>query len=108
MHVTAVFLFLFALAQVREQWPTRWEVALAYAAIPTFGLYLVVLTHELGHALTARQWWNIPTDGITLSVLGGVAHMSHPAPSPKAEIGISLAGPMTHGLWLAAAWPGSE
>jgi len=82
-----------------------WLVPLAYAAITWFAIYFMVLVHELGHALTARRVWKVPCDHISLSVFGGVAHLSHGAPSPKAEAVIALAGPATHALWLAALWP---
>ncbi|MFV1959355.1 MAG: site-2 protease family protein, partial [Planctomycetota bacterium] len=72
--------------------------------IMTLGLYGVVYTHEMGHILAARRY-GILTPLITLSPLGGVAHLSSAAPNPRAEIRIALAGPATHLLWLAVFWP---
>jgi stage IV sporulation protein FB len=66
-------------------------------------LYVVVWLHEMGHVLAARRW-HIHTPVITLSPLGGLAHLDSAAPSPRAEIQISLAGPFTHALLLAPAY----
>jgi Zn-dependent protease len=55
-------------------------------------LLLSVLLHELGHALTAR-WLGIGVRGITLEILGGYTEMDRDAPTPRAELLVSLAGP---------------
>lgn len=55
-------------------------------------LLLSVLLHELGHALTARRL-GIGVRGITLEILGGYTEMERDAPSPRAELLVSLAGP---------------
>ncbi len=79
------------------------DQAALWAAAWTFALYLVVWTHEMGH-VTAGRRVGVDTGLITLSPLGGLAHMDQGAPSPRSEVFISLAGPATHLLWLAAAW----
>jgi Zn-dependent protease len=104
LFATAFIPLLFAIGQMAT-WGLDLAPLLAYSTLTAVLLYVVVLTHELGHALAARRGWNIRTDRISLSALGGVAHLSYPAPSPKAEAVISLAGPATHALWLAALWP---
>jgi len=68
------------------------------------GLFLVVWSHEMGH-IVAGWHFRIRTDLITLSPLGGVAHMNAPASTPRGELLISLAGPAVHLLWLALFWP---
>lgn len=77
---------------------------LLYAAIEFFGLFTIVWTHEMGHILSGERH-GIRTDLITLSPLGGVAHMGAPAKSPREEILVSLAGPAVHLLWLAVVAP---
>lgn len=76
--------------------------AAAWAAAWTVGLLTVIWTHEMGHVWAARHL-GIPTSTITLWPLGGLAHLSRPAPNPRAEIFISLAGPLTHAFWFVAA-----
>lgn len=77
---------------------------LALVLIHTVGLYLVIWAHEMGHIAMGRRH-GIQTSLITLSPLGGLAHLQAPAPSPKAEILVSAAGPATHLAWLAVLWP---
>ena len=70
-------------------------------------LLFVVWTHEMGHIVAARRY-GVETSHISLSPLGGLAHLNTPSPSPKADIFISLAGPLVHVPWilicLAARW----
>jgi Zn-dependent protease len=66
-------------------------------------LLLSVLLHELGHAITARRL-GIGVRGITLEILGGYTEMDRDAPTPRAELMISLAGPaVSLALGLTAA-----
>jgi Zn-dependent protease len=71
----------------------RWTAAAAGAVV--FGASL--LAHELGHALVARRH-GVGVDGITLWLLGGLARLDRPAPTPAAEARIALAGPLVSGL----------
>lgn len=77
---------------------------LTYIVLTTLALYLIIWTHEMGHIFAGRRY-GIPTPLITLSPLGGVAHMSAGAPSPGKEIVIALAGPVVHLFWLVPVAP---
>lgn len=68
---------------------------IVFAVFMTVALYATIWLHEMGH-IVAGWRHAILTRDITLSPLGGVAHMQAPAPHPKADIFISLAGPATH------------
>lgn len=70
----------------------------------TIALFVIVWTHEMGHIAAGRRF-GIATPLITLSPLGGAAHMGAPAGSPREEFWIALAGPAVHLLWLAVCWP---
>jgi Zn-dependent protease len=66
-------------------------------------LELVTYTHEMGHI--AMGWrYGMPTRLITLSPIGGLAHIMARAPSPRAEIAVTAAGPVVHLPWLALSW----
>lgn len=71
------------------QGPTPYLLGLLAA----LGLFLSVLIHELGHALTARAY-GVQTREITLWLLGGVAQLEHIPRSRGAEAVIAIAGPI--------------
>ncbi len=75
-----------------------------YIALITVGIYVVIWTHEMGHIVAGRRY-GVETPRITLSPLGGLAHMSSAPPNAKKEIVIALAGPAVHLLWLAVFFP---
>lgn len=74
----------------------------AYVFGSIAALYLVILVHEFGHIFVARRF-QVRSRAITLSPLGGLAHLESPAPHPRAEIAIALAGPATNALWYGLA-----
>lgn len=71
------------------QGPTPYLLGLLAA----LGLFLSVLIHELGHALTARAY-GVQTREITLWLLGGVAQLEHIPRTRGAEAVIAIAGPI--------------
>ncbi len=72
-------------------------------AIFVITIFLCVLLHELGHALTAKRC-GVETRDITLYPFGGIASIVT-QPTPRAELAIALAGPLVNVVIAAAIYP---
>jgi Zn-dependent protease len=72
------------------------------AAAATIGLLFSIVLHETARSLVARHY-GMPIRGITLFVFGGVAEMEKEPSSPKAELLMAAAGPISS-LVLSAAF----
>ena len=79
---------------------TRW----ALAFLITVMLYFIIWFHEMGHITMGRRY-GMPSHLITLSPMGGLAHMSARAPNPGVDLRVALAGPATHLVFLVIVTP---
>jgi Zn-dependent protease len=79
-----------------------WVMGLAGA----LALFVSIVLHELAHAAVARRK-GIPIKGITLFVFGGVAEMHDEPATPRDEILMAAAGPLTS-LVLSVAFFGAS
>ena len=80
----------FSLGISRPGWSLLEMLAVSLAA--SLLLFASVLAHVLCHSLVALRN-GIPVKGITLFVLGGVAHISRENTRPSAEFAMAIAGP---------------
>ncbi len=60
-------------------------------------LLLSVLLHEIGHAVVAR-YYGIGVRAIMLEVLGGYTEMENDSPHPRADLAVSVVGPIVSGV----------
>lgn len=63
-------------------------------AIAAIFLFLSVLIHELSHSFVA-MYYRLPITSITLFIFGGVAQMRQEPTSPKVELQMAVAGPLS-------------
>ena len=90
VHVT--FLALLAYVAATDWSRTGSLTAVATGLALVLILFLCVLLHEYGHALTARRF-GIGTRHITLLPIGGLALLEGMPREPRQEILVALAGP---------------
>jgi Zn-dependent protease/CBS domain-containing protein len=74
------------------EWSPRFSWAMGAIAAVMF--FLSVLAHELSHAVVGRAN-GVPVAGITLFIFGGMAHMRGEPRSPRAELLMTVVGPLT-------------
>lgn len=72
-------------------------------AISAALLFLSVILHEFGHALTAQRF-GIPVRSIVVFLFGGIATLDRDSDSPKAEFWIAVMGPVVSALLALLFW----
>ena len=80
----------YSIGQIRPSWSPL--ELFGVAIVSSLLLFASVVAHELCHSLVARRH-GIPVRGITLFVLGGVAHITRESTRPAAEFAIAIVGP---------------
>ena len=91
IHVHATFLLVLAWLALRDYRAGGAAAALA-GVLSLLSVFLIVVLHEYGHALTARRY-GIATRDITLLPIGGVARLESIPRDPRQELAIAVAGP---------------
>lgn len=84
---------------------TAGATPLVLGSIAAIGLFLSVVLHELGHAVTARLY-GVEVKSITLWFLGGVAAMKEMPRHPGGEAVVGIAGPLVSFALGGVCWLG--
>ncbi len=85
----------------REDW--GWD-SIAWSLMFVLALFVCVVMHEFGHALTARRF-GVSTRDIILSPIGGVARLDRLPEKPMQEFYVAIAGPLVNVGIMAALSP---
>lgn len=93
IHWTFFFLIVWvAFNEVKEGGTTE---SVFYNIAFVLAVFVCVVLHELGHALTAKRF-GINTKNITLLPIGGMARLDKIPASPKEEFLVTIAGPLVN------------
>ena len=92
VYVHSTFLLLLAWVAISHYLEHQRLADAAYGLFFIITLFGIVVLHELGHALTARQF-GIRTRDITLLPIGGLARLERMPEDPRQELLVALAGP---------------
>jgi Zn-dependent protease/CBS domain-containing protein len=92
VYVHSTFLLLLAWVAISHYLENQRLVEAVYGLFFIITLFGIVVLHELGHALTARQF-GIRTRDITLLPIGGLARLERMPEDPRQELLVALAGP---------------
>lgn len=92
VYIHATFLLLIAWVGYSHWLEHEDLTQVFYGILFILALFLCVLLHEYGHALTARKY-GIKTRDITLYPIGGVARLERMPEKPIEELWVALMGP---------------
>lgn len=101
IHWSFLLIFAWVFYVGSEESLDWWEMG-GYALL-VLALFLCVVLHEFGHALTARRY-GVETRDIILSPIGGVARLDRLPEKPWQEFMVAIAGPLVNvGISLVLA-----
>jgi Zn-dependent protease len=93
IHWTFLLIVLYVIGTGLSDGATLMEIAIEVAFILT--IFVCVVLHEFGHALTAQRF-GIKTEDIILLPIGGVARLRNMPEKPMQELIVAVMGPVVN------------
>lgn len=103
MHLTLLILLAWIAGSYALSGASLGATAIGVALV--VAIFVVIVVHELGHALVARRF-GIATRDIMLLPVGGVASIEHTPDRPLEELAIALVGPIINLAIAGLIWVG--
>ncbi|HTQ09758.1 MAG TPA: site-2 protease family protein, partial [Fimbriimonadaceae bacterium] len=105
LYIHATFLILVAWVAIMEYASHANPAATADSIALIALVFVIVVLHELGHALAARRY-GIETQDITLLPIGGLARLRRIPEDPRQELVVAFAGPLVNVVLAASLFLG--
>jgi Zn-dependent protease/predicted transcriptional regulator len=90
MHLTMLVLLAWIAVMYMVQGATFGATGLGLLLVAT--IFIIIVVHELGHALVARRF-GIATHDIMLLPIGGIASLERMPDKPQQELAVAIVGP---------------
>jgi Zn-dependent protease len=101
MHLTLLILLAWIAASYAFQGVGLTATAVGGALV--LAIFVIIVVHELGHALVARHY-GIETRDIMLLPIGGISNMERIPDKPRQELAVAIVGPLINVALAAALW----
>lgn len=105
MHLTLLILLVWIAASYMLRGAGLGATAIGLVLVLT--IFMIIVVHELGHALMARHY-GIGTRDIMLLPIGGISSLERMPENPKQEFAVAIIGPVINLVIAAAIWLGIE
>jgi Zn-dependent protease/predicted transcriptional regulator len=103
VHLTLLVLLAWIAGTYALSGATLSATAIGVALV--IAIFVVIVVHELGHALVARRF-GIATHDIMLLPIGGIASLEQMPDKPAQELAVALVGPAINLALAALIWLG--
>lgn len=105
VHLTMLILLVWIASAYMLRGASLGATGLGLLLVAT--IFIIVVVHELGHALVARHF-GIATHDILLLPIGGIASLEHMPENPRQELAVAIVGPVINLVLAGLIYLGIE